>query len=58
MVKSNEMASEALKKSNDLYKANEAMMEESQKEEVKYDGKIPLGMVTGVIKGYKEERGS
>jgi len=36
MVKSNEMASEALKKSNDLYKANMAMIKESiKKEEVK-----------------------
>jgi len=38
MVKSNEMASEALKKSNDLYKANVAMIKEINFEYVDYQG--------------------
>ena len=41
MVKSNEMAKEALKKSNRLYGANMAMMRESQ---IEYDGEIKIGL--------------
>ena len=41
MVKSNEMAEEALKKSNRLYEASRAMMRESQ---IEYDGEIKIAL--------------
>ena len=40
MVKSNEMAGEALKKSNELHRANIAMMKESQIGHIPYKIKI------------------
>ena len=44
MLKQNKMAEEAMKRTQELYKANMAMIKESQ---IEYDGKIDLQGLVG-----------